>query len=469
MCMIKPIYLFCIIGLLFAPNVTAQTISGYFPNMAGQEVQLEGFNGFGTYIITRNVAAADGRFELTYSKENQGMGILKSSEGQSFVIIMSGEDIELRGETFSLPESITISKSEENLLFEQYASEHPRREQALSAWVFLENVYRKDSLFAVQERPFQDIIDEKARIRKEDQDFLESLDPQSYVSWYLPVRKRVSSVSVVAQYRTDEIQETIDFFRQLNYNDTRLYKSGLLQDVIDSHFWLIENSGHSLDSVFVEMNKSIDAMIESLTKSETKFNEIINYLFSLLEGRSLFKSSEYLALRVLNNVDISIEENLAKKLETYRAMNIGNTAPDIDFGMNRIAPGYDSEDTLTKLSEIDSPYTVVVFGASWCPRCREEIPEIAEKYPKWREHGIEVIFVSLDDDEESFRSFAVNFPFVSITDFKRWDSQIVKDYHVFATPSMYLLGSNREILLRPNSVNHLDVWVDWHLVKDNDN
>jgi thiol-disulfide isomerase/thioredoxin len=465
--MIKPIYLFCIIGLLCAPNVTAQTISGYFPNMAGQELRLEGFNGFGTYIITSNVASADGRFELSYSEENQGMGILKSPEGQSFVIILSGEDIELSGESFSMPGTITISKSSENLLFEQYASEHPRREQALSAWVFLENIYRKDSLFTVQKRPFQDILDEKERIRREDQDFLESLDPQSYVSWYLPVRKRVSSVSVVAQYRTDEIPETINFFRQLNYIDTHLYKSGLLQDVIDSHFWLIENSGRSLDLVFVEMNKSIDAMIESLTKDEIKFNEIFNYLFDLLERRSLFKSSEYLALSVLNNVNISIEPNLAKKLEIYRTMNIGNTAPDIDFGVNRITPGYDPEVTPTKLSDIDRPYTIVVFGASWCPRCREEIPEIAAKYSKWIEQGIEVVFVSLDDDEESFKRFAGNFPFISTADFKRWESPIVRDYHVVATPSMYLLGSNREILLHPNSVNHLDAWINWHLLEGN--
>jgi hypothetical protein len=78
-----------------------------------------------------------------------------------------------------------------------------------------------------------------------------------------------------------------------------LYKSGLLRETIEAHFWLIENSGRSLDSVFVEMNVSIDHMIESLVKDEKKFNEITAYLFNLLEQRSLFGASEYLALKVL--------------------------------------------------------------------------------------------------------------------------------------------------------------------------
>ena len=33
----------------------------------------------------------------------------------------------------------------ENKWFEQYAQEHPRREQALSAWVYLEKIYKLDA------------------------------------------------------------------------------------------------------------------------------------------------------------------------------------------------------------------------------------------------------------------------------------------------------------------------------------
>jgi hypothetical protein len=45
------------------------------------------------------------------------------------------------------------------------------------------------------------------------------------VSWFLPTRKLVSSVSAVAQYRTEEIPATFAAFRNLDYSDQRLYKS----------------------------------------------------------------------------------------------------------------------------------------------------------------------------------------------------------------------------------------------------
>ena len=48
-----------------------------------------------------------------------------------------------------------------------------------------------------------------------------------------------------------------------------------------------------------------------------------------------------------------------------------------------------------------------------------------------------------------------------------WNSPIAKDYYVFGTPTMFLLDNNRKIILRPNSVNQMDAWVDWYLVKGN--
>jgi len=59
------------------------------------------------------------------------------------------------------------------------------------------------------------------------------------------------------------------------------------------------------------------------------------------------------------------------------------------------------------------------------------------------------------------------FAFISTCDFKKWGDQIVKDYYVFGTPTMFLLDEKRKILLRPNSVKQMDAWVDWYLVQGN--
>ena len=236
--------------------------------------------------------------------------------------------------------------------------------------------------------------------------------------------------------------------------------TGICKDAIESHFWLLENSGNSLEQVFEEMKISIDAMMEKLVTNEKIFNEVTDYLFDLLERHSLFQASEHLALKVLNEVSCTVDNNLARQLETYRAMKKGNTAPDMTFESSLFS---NPSKTLTKLSEIKSNYTVVVFGASWCPKCKEELPEIASHYAKWKSKGVEVVFVALEDDRNTFLDFAKSFPFSSYSDNKKWESNIVKDYFVFATPTMFLLDNKREIILRPNSVKQMDAWVDWFL------
>ena len=443
------------------------SIYGLFTNFSNQKIILHGFNGFQTYVIDSVKTNEKGEFKLSYNKNDYGMGYLSAQGSMPFFVILSGETIKIEGETFTIADSIKIVEGKENQIFEQYASEHPRRERTLSAWIYLEKIYSLDSLFSFQELPKQAIAREKKRIMEEDSLFLKGLPENSYISYYLPLRKLVSSVSVIAQYRTEEIPAAIGSFRNINYRDNRLMKSGLLADIIESHFWLIENSGHSLDSVYIEMKNSIDILIENLLPDEQILNGITEYLFKLLEKRSLFNASEYLAIKLLDEKSCTLNADFTAQLESYRAMKKGNIAPDFNFSNDIIAPGYEITKQPKKLSDIKSNYIVVVFGASWCPQCPQELSTISAYYKKWHEQSVEVVFVSLDEDEKIFKNFTVFFPFISICDYQKWESPIVKKYHVFATPTFYLLDSNRKILLRPNSVSQLNSWIDWYLVQGN--
>ena len=457
---------FLLLLSLSSTSVVAQTITGKVLLQAKKTIKLEGFSGLQTYPISTTTSDENGNFKLTYSKLDIGVGCLKFVDSKPIFVILSGEELEIVGE-YPDAEKIRITKGKENQLFETYAKEQPRREQTLSAWTYLEKIYQSDSLFSIHKIPTQAILNEKKRIKKEEELFLQSLPSGSYVKWFLPIRKLVSNVSMIAQYRTEEIPSAIAAFRALDYTDSRLYKSGLFKDAIESHFWLLENSGKSLDSVFIEMKLSIDAMMVHLIKDEKKLNEVTDYLFDLLERQSLFQASEYLALKALNETSCTLNSDLAKQLETYRAMKKGNTAPEILFTSSVLAPNYVNKKLPEKLTDLKNKYTVVVFGASWCPKCKEELPEIAKQYQKWNANGVEVVFVSLDDDQAAYHSFAKDFPFISTCDFKKWESKMAKDYYVFGTPTMFLIDQNRKIILRPTSVKQMDAWVDWYLVQGN--
>lgn len=449
-------------------KLLAQSLHGNIPSISNQWLKFGTFEGLQSKTLDSTFVNEKGVFTFNFTTQKPAVGYLISAENKPYFLILDkDEQIELSGEDLSMPETVKVLSGIQNQAFTQYASEHPKREQTLSAWRYLNQIYSLDPLFANDKKAKKFIDEQYALIKKQDQDFLNQLDPKSYVAWYLPIRKLVSDVSIVAQYRTEEIPSTIAAFRKLDYSDERLYRSGLLKDAIESHFWLLENSGKSLDSVFIEMNISIDSMMTKLVKDEKKLNEITDYLFDLLERHSLFQASEYLALKVLNEVSCTINNDLAKQLETYRAMKKGNIAPDFSFYPNTIFPAEFPKEKPTKLSELKSPYTLILFGASTCPKCAEEIPEIAKLYSKWKAQGVEVVLISLDEKEEDFQKFIGSFPFISSCDFKKWKSPIVESYYVFGTPTMFLLNNKREILIRPNSVKQMDAWVDWFLIKQN--
>ncbi|NLA69403.1 MAG: TlpA family protein disulfide reductase [Gammaproteobacteria bacterium] len=456
--------IFCLCGFLVCSQ---NRITGVFEDIdTNEQVSLWGFNGFETYCIDSTYTNETGSFVLNYSPNDYGMGYLSDKNKNSFFIILSGETIELKGGSIGFPSTIEIPRGNENILYDQYASEHLKREQTLSAWVYLKKIYSSDSLFSTHTVPQTAIENEIKRIKAEDNAFLSGLPQNSFISWYLPVRKLVSSVSTIAQYRHEEIPRAISEFRKINYTDLRMQKSGLLGQVIESHFWLIENSGSSIDSVYSEMNLSIDSLINNIVYDKKLLNEITNYLFKLLEQHSLFQASEYLALKVLNEAACTLDEDLEKQLESYRSMKIGNIAPNIIFSGDIYAPGFYNENLPKQLSELESPFILLVFAASWCPHCPGELSTITRTYQKWKNQGVEVVFISLDEDPGVFQNFASVFPFISICDYKKWNSKVVNDYHVFATPTFFLLDNNREILLRPNSATQMEAWVDWFLIQN---
>lgn len=462
----KKALLISIIVLITSTMFAQNTVMGVFSDYAGQRISLVGFSGFDTYIINSTTANAEGVFSLSFGGNDCGMAMLASESCQTFLVVLAeNEDLQLKGRNFADTENIEIVNGHQNQVFAHYATEHPVREEALNVWNYLEQLYEENAILAKHKDVKQAILWEQAQLKGEEEKFwILNTSSDDYIGWYLPMRKLVSSVSAIAQYRTDEIPETVTAFRNIDFCDERLQKSGLLKETIDNHFWLIENSGKVLDSVFNEMNISIDCMVENLSKNETKLNVVSEYLFKFLEKRSLFAASEHLALKLLNEQGCTLDSDFASQLESYRAMKIGNMASDFDFKPAVVAPGYTKAPK--KLSELSSNYTLLVFGASWCPQCPQELLKLANLYEKWKSQGVEIVFVSLDEDETTFRNFTEIFPFISVCDFQKWGSPIVEKYHVFATPTYYLLDDERKIALRPNSVNQIDAWVHWYLMND---
>jgi peroxiredoxin len=455
----KYTFIFCAVLTVFAAQ--AQSISGKLSNSESETIYLYGYNNFDAYVIDSTSTTSVGEFQLKFSSKDYGMGYLQPAESKPIILVLADEDISLEADSEQLAETVRFTNGAQNIAYSRYGREYPKRQNALSAWRFLNELYTEDTTFSKNATPREAIAAEMQRLNQEDEVFINALPSESYVRWFIPIRQLLGSVSAVAQYRPEEIPATRDGLRAIDFSDTRLYKSGLLKEAIENHIWFIENSSGSLDQVFEDLNQSIDIIIDQLKDDDVKFNLITQRMFEVLEKRSLFTSAEYLAKRLLDGDDCGcLNVKFEKQLNKYGKMARGATAPDIEFTDFTYRPeGVNA----SRLSELDADYYLVVFAAGWCPHCNEALPKVADLYPDLKSKNIEVVLVSLDETAADFAKFAAPFPFISTTDYKKWEGQAATDYQVFSTPSYFMLDNNRTILQKLNSVEHLKSWVEYKL------
>jgi thiol-disulfide isomerase/thioredoxin len=169
-------------------------------------------------------------------------------------------------------------------------------------------------------------------------------------------------------------------------------------------------------------------------------------------------------LKALNQQEIKLSMALVNRLETYRKIKIGGIAPIIEF-KGDVYVNRQLVNNINNLSDIKSKYKIVIFGGSWCERCRSEVIQVIPHYETWKKQGIEVVIVSLDTDKKAFEEFATEFPFIFACDYKKWETQAAKDFYVSSSPTIFLLDSDNKIILRPATIPVLDSWLESNGVK----
>jgi peroxiredoxin len=455
----KNIFILTLFVFLFFKTSAQNTIVGNFSSIKGQIIRLMGYQGTDALAIDSTVVNAVGNFELHYTDANLGMGYILTNENKPYMVVLEKNKVQLTGQTPADASTIVINNGEQNKLFVQYSVEHSKREQALSAWVYLKKLYGADTFFKNQAISKLAITNEIDRLNKVDNDFLKILPPNSFMNWYLPIRKLIGDVEVVANTRPNEIPLTIKAFRTINYAHPQLFTSGLFSELLESQFWLIQNSGLDQGEKINEMNISVDFILASVSKNEKLYNDFTNYLFQNFEKYNLFDASAYLATKALNQKEVILNNSLAFKLESYRTMKIGNTAPEIEF-KGDVYVNRQLVNNMNRLSDIKAKYKLVVFGGSWCPQCKSETMLLNMRYDKWKAKEVAVVMVSLDTDKKAFEDFASDFPYTIACDYKKWETQAAKDYYVSSSPTIFLLDSNNKIILRPSTVAGLDNWLD---------
>ena len=115
-----------------------------------------------------------------------------------------------------------------------------------------------------------------------------------------------------------------------------------------------------------------------------------------------------------------------------RPAGIGSNAPDFTL--------QDADHKIT-LSQFRGQVVVLNFWGTFCAPCVEEMPSLVEMQRRLKSKGVEVLAISIDDDESAYRHFIQehNIALLTVRDPRQ---TIAGTYGTFKFPETYVIDRN---------------------------
>lgn len=250
--------------------------------------------------------------------------------------------------------------------------------------------------------------------------------------------------------RIQDYYKNENYWNGINTSNPKLINTPLYTEHILNYLQYYMNP--EMDFSEEEMNagfiKSVDTIIQKFSDNEATKQFALKYLqlgFKEIGNEKVLQYIDQKYQHIIEqcNDNTAEKSEFEKRMAGYQAMKIGSQAPNITFTNN------------STLYDIQSEQTLVVFWASWCPHCMEELPKINT----WAaEHtNTKVVAISLDDDQTAYETVIKEHQnLMHNTDLKRWEGKAVNDYYIYGTPTLVLLDKDRKIMGKFSSFNELE-------------
>lgn len=143
-----------------------------------------------------------------------------------------------------------------------------------------------------------------------------------------------------------------------------------------------------------------------------------------------------------------------KKVWDIKKQSIEEKAPDFVLK--------DLNDKEVAFSAFKGKIVLLVFGTTWCPYCRIEIPYLKELYAKYPREEFEIINIDIQESKKKV-SAHVNknkLPFITLLD---TDGTVARLYKVRGVPTKILVSKEGTILCE--ACRSVDIMLDRQLNK----
>ncbi len=167
---------------------------------------------------------------------------------------------------------------------------------------------------------------------------------------------------------------------------------------------------------------------------EYAFEESVPEVTNTIQDTSAPLRDDYQSLTILEeeNVDLQIVGSMK---ESSNGLEIGSKAPI--FSLESL------EGEVVTLDQLKGKKVLINFWATWCPPCKEELPDMQELYNE-NQNKLEILAINLDPENNvhKFRDeYELRFPILLDK-----ENHVNELYKVLAVPTSYVIDENGIII-----------------------
>jgi peroxiredoxin len=443
------VFLFVLlISFQFLFSIYAQTlevkIDGY-----SSKIYLSNLSGEKTSLV--DSANSNGSYKFSLAKNNLHSGICRISFDKNKWIdfVNDGKNISIYTDIKGVLDSLKIIESGSNKLFYSFLRLNRLYKTKTELLNLIISRFPKDDPFYNSSRQ---------RLNELQNEYLEfvnitsQIEPASFVARYI----RNSQLPIVDI--NIPVEKQIDFYKSsalyhINFNDASLINSDLFTNKTIEYLSYYGNPQYPKELLEKEFMKAVDTLLNKAKVNQLVYQHITEYMIDGFKRFGFDHVLDYIVENYVIKDDLCLDEKtgglIKRRIDQARILKVGSTAPEITLP--------DSIGRQIKLSKINAGKILVVFYASWCPHCKELLPQLNKMVKNQTEKNIEVFAISLDTKREDWLNFisANCQSLINVSDLTGWDSKAATDYFIYATPSMFLIDSDRKIISKPMTIEDL--------------
>ena len=381
-------------------------------------------------------------FELPATAQASSYRISYRTRGTSFVdFIFNKENVSFTFHPDYPEQTILFSESKENITYKNYLKDIFAQQQKLDS---LQVTAIRNPKLDLKKSYKAALL----KINSAQQAYLESTQ-KLYIYPFVKASFRVNPPALKTNVK-EYMSAILDtFFEPIDFSNQALVNSSFLLDRVTDYIFYL-NYSEDATTQQILYKSAVETVFTKIENAIFKKN-VIEFLIEKFEENNNLRMIDFLFENYYDALPTSLQ-NAKFKSEKVKllATAIGRIAPDFSWKEH----GKDFQ--LSNLN--DAKNYVLVFWSTECSHCLKEIPELHAFLQDKK--NLKVIAFAMENNEARWKSLKTTLPnWHHVLGLNKWENKTAKEYNINATPTYFVLDSNKKIIANPIALKDLETLI----------